>query len=107
MPNHSTEQIREFASYLENQIGWDDFQTVRTQAIDEGCNPTGFKGLLEPLQGGMAALEALVSEAIGVAGSRAGKTAAGLQASAQRYDETEQDHVDRLTDVHGKLGEVR
>ena len=101
MPTYSTEHIREFASYLENQIGLDDFQTVRSQAIDEGCNPSGFKGLLAPLQGGMAALEALASEAFGVAGSRAGKTAAGLMASAQRYDEAEQHHVDRLTNVHG------
>lgn len=88
----SAGQLRSFAMYMHDQVAA-DLQSISVQASEEGCNKSGFTGLLTPLQAAMDALSSIVSDVHLEALSHIYNVAEALSVTADNYE-----HIDHATE---------
>lgn len=97
-----TPRIRDYAFFLSRDVV-SDFGLVLDQASSQGCNTSGFTGVLAPVQEAMKALNELTVKAYQLAVDRLDSTAAGTEAAANAYDHIENINVQHVTSAAQRL----
>lgn len=95
----TAQRVWQFGTYLNSEV-WGDFHsTIRGQAVNEGCNKSGFTGLIEPLQGSMDMLHGWSDDLMDIAVERLHGVSDGLISTAYSYVGIDDDNQGRIEDV--------
>jgi uncharacterized protein YukE len=95
----TAQRVWQFGTYLNSEV-WGDFHTtIRGQAVNEGCNKSGFTGLIEPLQGSMDMLHGWSDDLMDIAVKRLHGVSGGLISTAYSYVGIDDESKERINDV--------
>jgi hypothetical protein len=101
--NVSAGQLRSFAEYLHDQVVA-DLATVAVQAEQEGCNKSGFTGLLTPFQVAMDALNTVMGTVYDEARDHVYNVAEALSVTADNYQHVDHANAKNIYDAGPRGG---
>jgi excreted virulence factor EspC (type VII ESX diderm) len=92
-------ELRAYADYMRTLAG--QFDSIKQFATDEGCNTSGFTGLLAILQPAVEGVGDLYGATLDFGRDRLNGSADGLVHTAESYENTDRTHA---ADLDAQIG---